>query len=138
MSNINLTTAFLTAYERKDNWSKADLLRTLRLIASKLPFATLDWDEEAGEMWARFLRREDAFIYVRVEMPLIFVLSTYFSEVESLLRPMVVTLAVPNMIARNYSLDPSEIGRFFPEHIWPVEVNPVTFSINELWYATVT
>lgn len=138
ISNLNLTAIFLRAYEKKDNWSEDTLLSMLHLIASKFPFSSLDWDQDAGEMWARFLRREEAFVYVRVNMPLVFVLSAYADKVESLLLPKIVVAAVPNMNAQSYSLDPSEIGWFFPEHSWPVEINPDAFSINELWYATVT
>jgi hypothetical protein len=137
INTINLTTIFLRAYKKKNAWSEETLLSTLHLIASKFPFSSLDWDHEAGEMWARFLRRKDAFVYVRVNMPLVFVLSAYAGEVESLLLTKIV-IAVPNMNAQTYSLDTSEIGQFFPEHSWPVEVNPAAFSINELWYATVT
>ncbi len=135
---VDLTSLFLQAYEQKENWSEETLVSTLRLLNTTFPFASLDWDRDAGESWARFLRRNDVFIYVRVNIPVVIVLSTYASKVESAISHHAVVISVPNMVAQNFSLDITEIGRLFPEHPWFSEVSPDGFSINELWYTTIT
>jgi len=138
MNTIDLTVLFLQAYEQKNSWSEEALVSTLHLLGTLFPFASLDWDEDAGESWARFLRRNNVFIYVRADMPVVIVLRAYASEVESALSGQVVVINVPSMSAQNFSFDVSEIGRLFPEHIWSSDVNPNSFSIDELWYTTVT
>lgn len=135
---IDLTALLIQAYEQRSSWSEETLVSTLHLLGTLFPFASLDWDQDAGENWARFLRRNNVFIYVRVDMPVVIVLSTYASEVESLFSNKVTVITVPDMAVQNYSLDASEIDRLFPENIWSSEVNPDKFSIDELWYTTVT
>lgn len=136
--NIDLTNLFLQAHKQKSNWSEETLVNTLKVLGSIFPFASLDWDRDAGECWARYLRRNDVFLYVRVDMPVVVVLDAYASEVESALSSHTAVIKVPNMDMQNFSLDIAEVGRLFPEHIWDSEICVDEFSINELWYTTNT
>lgn len=138
MNTIDLTGLFLQAYERKDKWSEAMLVSTLHQLSVVFPFASLDWDQDAGECWVRFLRKNEVFIYVRVDMPVVIILSTYASKIESILSRWIVIISVPDMDAQLFFLDRSKIGQFFPDTIWSSEVDPSLFSIDELWYTTVT
>lgn len=57
--------------------------RMLPVIATSVPTATMDWDEGAGESWARFLVGDRVVAFVFMEAPLAILLDDIYEPLAS-------------------------------------------------------
>ena len=99
-----------------------------------LPSGKTDWDEEAGENWARVLVNAEVACLLSVNCPLVIVLDRYLPAIAGCVSNAVV-VSVDSMETRAYAASRESARRLRGAE--PDEIDFAGFSMEELWWATV-
>lgn len=116
-------------------WNLERARRVLQRLAVQTEGATVDWDEGAGENWARVLvgTRVRAFVWMKGR--LVIAAAVPEDVVAELHRERIVVLQVPDMDSECFCADRSAITGFAGRPISEA-LNEAQFSAEELVWAT--
>jgi len=110
-----------------------DARATLGVLQELTRATGIDWDEWAGEAWARLLRDDEVIALLHRRMPLAFVLDAYSDAPASRIH----MIAVSSFSAPMLSASSASLQMAFPNDQFTEEFHPHSFSVNELWWETV-
>lgn len=130
------------AWDRRAAWGPAEVRRALEAVtAVREEGARPDWDEDAGEGWARVLDDAGVVALVSARLPLVIVRSPLVTaDVFGHPEPEVVQVeATDTSLLR---ADPEALSMAFPEmeHVLgdnQTDFPPEGFTADELWFLTV-
>ncbi len=109
------------------------LKETINEISSLLPDCTVDWDDGAGEEWARFYNTSRLFCMLHTKIKIAF-------SVVDLPDIKAKVISVNSFTDNNLSIDLDEIRDKCRELSWYASadaVDPLCFDLHDLYYATV-
>ncbi|MBE6949957.1 MAG: hypothetical protein E7451_01300 [Ruminococcaceae bacterium] len=108
-------------------------------LQSEFPGMTLDWDDGAGERWAR-LWDGDWWFMVHRRLGIAFMRGPHdAAPIPSSIAHLTI-VPVTGIDAEEWYLDVDQLCRDFPEIGWHAcadAVDPTAFSLSDLYYATV-
>ena len=115
-----------------------ELLMEVQLADSNL---TLDWDDGAGEEWARFFSQKDGIVcMVSAKIGVAFIKKCYeFNNIKNIM-DMLEIVFTDNYNLDNYFIDLTSLEQEIPEFYWHASegaVNINCFSLDDLYFATV-
>ena len=101
----------------------------------------MDWDEDAGEEWARFLNSNcEIVLMMNIRIGIAFLREDCFSEkIVSILKELLL-VEVENFGGDQWCIDLSKVRKELPEISWMASeeaVNTEKMSLQDLYYATV-
>lgn len=101
----------------------------------------LDWDDGAGEEWARFSNQKNGIVcMINVRIGVAFVRKSYeFHNIEHIVNELEIVF-VENYSADNWSIDLKELEQEVPELYWHTSEDAVCsncFSLDDLYFATI-
>ena len=108
----------------------------LSAVAASIPGAMEDWDQGAGEDWARCLRGETTVAYVGMKWPIL-ILLTSLADVARNSGERVEIILVESMDASNLSVAAGTLERFAGRRPPSNVFNPSAFCADELVWLTV-
>jgi hypothetical protein len=135
----DLTPALMEAYERRGGWGPEMLRSFLDCVMAKHRGVTADWDDDAGESWARLFAGGDVVGHVCVHAPLVFVRSPLNqAEVWSCASDVIV-MAVPDFEAPVFAVEVPALRRLFPTvREFPTHaLDERRLSIGDICWATI-
>lgn len=120
---------------------KHNLQKLIEDIRKKDSSLTLDWDDGAGEEWVRFFSVSLGTVcMIHVKLPIAFVCNSYdYSCIGACLRNIEIVY-VDSFSEDEWSVDLGRLKDKVPEIDWHTSidiVNPDSFSLSDLYYATV-
>lgn len=135
MSLIDLAVRLREA-TRHPGWSSQRLNATLAALAEAVPGSAVDYDEDAGEEWARLLLGNDivAILWLRGAFGLV---HRRFSDlVPQLTSAGLVIEVISDWDAPVFTIDREDLCSLFERGTMTDAVNPARLSASELWWAT--
>ena len=100
-----------------------------------------DWDDGAGEEWARISHKDYGIVYMmNVQIGILFVKKNYANRVPKAFHSRYEVVYVDNYNDDEWSVDVKRLKNEIPELDWHTSedaVNPNSFSLNDLYFATV-
>ncbi|WP_431931218.1 hypothetical protein [Nonomuraea jabiensis] len=120
-----------SAASRAAAWGPGAALDTAALLA---PGGAVDWDEGAGESWARALDGDEVAALVSVRLPLLFAPPGRLAG--AALPAEVVAVAVDDLDEAVLSCPEAALAAAFGPGV-AGRLDPDAFSANDLWYVTV-
>jgi len=115
-------------------WSRNTSLKIATAYAAQLS-AELDWDDGAGEDWARLLDDDQVLAIICMDRPLIFTfhdVPPYNAEVAAL-----HCVQVDDIDDVNFSCDLGTLMAVFPVGFPMDDWDSDAFSAGDLWWATI-
>ena len=140
MKKTELTDFFLKAKQNSIEWTDNDFWELVSDIQRGFPELRLDFDYDSGEYWARILLAEnETIIFIRYDFPLIIILEKWRDVMGKILskNPNLVIVSVKDLLSERYSISPSHIPQIFPNNVWDPNLDPLDFSLGDLWWTTV-
>ena len=134
MSMMDITTLLEKAVASTIVWSGETFIGLLHSLAAGVDGASIDWDEGAGENWGRLLVGDEVIAMVFRPRPLMVVRSPLSEHDASAGVPV---LAVEDMSAEVFSAERAVVERLVDRAI-SSDWDDAKFSVDELWWATVT
>jgi len=132
--NRDVSTLLEAAMSR--SWSVAQATALLGIMSASMPGTEVDWDEGAGEYWARCIDGGRVVAFVGMKWPLVILLArrsgvakTWGQDVELLL--------VDDMDAPSLRADQDTLERFSVRQAQPSAFNGNAFSAEDLVWLTV-
>ena len=121
--------------------NKYEFSRILAAIQLTDPLLILDWDDGAGEDWARFYKKMDGMVcMINTSLKLVFVKSTYdLTILEHLFHGWEVVFT-KDYCSDDWTVDVARMSREVPELYWHASVDAVNakkFSLDDFYFATV-
>lgn len=115
-----------------------ELLTKIQLADSNLE---LDWDDGAGEEWARFSNQKDGIVcMICAKIGVAFVRRNYaFNNIKSIIG-MLEVVFTDDYCSDNWFIDLADFAQMIPELYWHASegaVNANCFSLNDLYFATI-
>lgn len=115
-----------------------ELLMKIQLADSNLK---LDWDDGAGEEWARFSNKKDGIVCMAsAKIGIVFVRKTYkFSKIKNVI-DMLEIVFVDDYYSENWFIDLTNLKQTIPELYWHTSegaVDTSSFSLDDLYFATI-
>lgn len=133
---IDITPWVKTAREAAGNWDWTQLVSRIRMLAASEGWA-VDWDQGAGEAWARVLDGTSPVALVWTAIPFAFV-HPRASELRRLLAGSgVEILELSDFDEPILRLDPDALNEVIEFKRWPEVITPSRLSASDLWWATV-
>jgi hypothetical protein len=133
---LDISEDLLKAASMRSEWTR-DQGRLLALtLSDSIPDAGLDWDEDAGEEWARILVEEDVAALVRIRIPLVIVVRQEARRIGGEIGDAAILIVVDDMDALNLSAQEDSLLMAFPERELSANLDPEEFSSSDLWFAT--
>ena len=132
----DLTNEISGVTSRGGVWTRNEVLCALSSVCRAEPNTTSDWDEGAGEGWARILRGDEVIAYVCAWLPWVIARQNVARSAEKSVPEGAQVLEVADMDDADFMIDLDTLERVYGRPITPI-FNPRCFSINDLWYATV-
>lgn len=138
---LTISESLFRAATSASSWSDGRVRSVLAELVSADPSRAADWDEEAGEAWARVLDDRGVVAFVSGQLPLLIVRSGT-SGSPDLGSDVLEVIEVRAVDDRDLRADRTAIEAAFPELASslaedPSLLDPEAFSAEELWYATV-
>lgn len=101
----------------------------------------LDWDDGAGEEWARLSNWSDGIVcMINVKLRLVFIRKKYkIKNIEKILEGFEIVFT-ENYDSEDWSMDVGKLESEIPEINWHASedaVNTSCFSLNDFYFATV-
>lgn len=101
----------------------------------------LDWDDAAGEEWARFFNQEDGIVcMISAKIGVAFIKKKYkFSNMKNIL-DMLEIVFTDDYCSDNWFIDLTNLKQMIPELYWHASegaVNTNGFSLDDLYFATI-
>jgi hypothetical protein len=106
-----------------------------RLVGQAL-MADIDWDEDAGEQWARFVRGDSVVAMAWVSAPLLLVDAERASDL-AILSLSELSILVTSLEAVEITANRQRLFEVFGDRTHSVALDADCFSAEDLWYATV-
>lgn len=115
-----------------------DVLTQIQLADIEL---RLDWDDGAGEEWARFSNLTDGIVcMVNARLGLAFIKKKYrFQNIEHILKNFEIVF-IENYSSNDWSIDVNKLKTEISEIYWHASedaVNTKCFSLDDFYFATV-
>ncbi len=137
----DLNTVFFKAKEKKCYRNLLEFQNIIEEIVLGDKEITLDWDNGAGEEWARFTKSEVGVIcMMNAKIGIAFVRQKYFDkDVLEILKSLVV-VDVLDYSSDEWYIDLSVLENKTPEINWnvsPYAIDTNKMSLNDLYFATV-
>lgn len=126
-------TKYFTQARKSGLFTLQELTRTISEISALFPECKVDWDDGAGEDWARFYNSERLLCMLHTRLKIAF-------SVSDIPDIGIKVILVSNFTENNLSIDLDEIRAECPELYWGAcaeAVDPNCFDLNDLYYATV-
>jgi len=133
---VDITAPIKAARDRADAWSWDRSVAAIRSFADHNGL-TLDWDQGAGEAWARLIDagRPVALLWTRI--PFGFV-DPRAIELKRVLRQAAIEFVeLPDFDEPILRLDIRDVEPVVDASRWPDAVVPARLSASDLWWATV-
>jgi len=131
----DITDLLLEARTRAASWS----LDRLSTLVRQLELGGLIIDIDQDENWATAKDRDDIVAVVRRDMPLAVVVAAPTGPISMVAWPDdLVVLRSLGDGEGYFKVDPSKIATIFPGSTWSGAVDPICFTLGDLWYATAT
>lgn len=113
----------------------------LTMIQSSDKSLSLDWDDGAGEEWARFFNNKDNIVcMINAKIGVAFIRNSYeYDNIKNVIY-MLEIVYVDNYSAKNWFVDLEQLSRVIPEIFWHASegaVNVNSFSLDDFYFATV-
>ena len=125
------------ALHRRDEWSHDRAKRVMQSLLAAVASAWLDWDEGAGESWARLLIGDKFAALVSLEMPLVIIRNSLMGYANGLSElDGIEVVPVSGFDDRSYSID-RELAQALQLPRLEAEFDTRHFSITEFWWATI-
>lgn len=101
----------------------------------------LDWDDGAGEEWARFSNQEDGIVcMISAKIGVAFIRKNYkFSNIKNVI-DMLEIVFTDDYCSDNWFIDLTNLKQMIPELYWHASegaVNTNSFSLDDLYFATI-
>ena len=101
----------------------------------------LDWDDGAGEEWARFSNQEDGIVcMISAKIGVAFIRKKYkFSNIKNVI-DMLEIVFTDDYCSDNWFIDLTNLKQMIPELYWHASegaVNTNSFSLDDLYFATI-
>lgn len=101
----------------------------------------LDWDDGAGEDWARFSNQEDGIVcMISAKIGVAFIRKNYkFSNIKNVI-DMLEIVFTDDYCSDNWFIDLTNLKQMIPELYWHASegaVNTNSFSLDDLYFATI-
>lgn len=115
-----------------------ELLMKIQLADSNLK---LDWDDGAGEEWARFFNQKDGIVcMVSAKIGVAFIKKCYeFNNIKNIMGILEIVFT-DDYNSDNWFIDLTSLEQEIPEFYWHASegaVNMNCFSLDDLYFATV-
>ncbi|MCL1809782.1 MAG: hypothetical protein FWG42_08505 [Clostridiales bacterium] len=115
-----------------------DLLKEIEQNTSSLE---LDWDDGAGEEWARFIHHEFGKVYmINSKIGIIFAKRIFSNEIPQTLYDRFIISIVECYDKEEWHVDLETLRKSVSQIEWNTSddiVNPNAFSLDDLYYATI-
>jgi hypothetical protein len=98
--------------------------------------ADIDWDEDAGEQWARLVRGNAVVAMAWVSAPLLLVDAEHASDL-AVLSVSELSILVTSLEAVEITANRERLFEVFGDRAHSVALESDCFSAEDLWYATV-
>ena len=137
---IDMTNAIREANQGRAAWTKELFRAALQQFAGIIPEPTVDWDEGVPEQWGKIWSKHGRMaVMVCLPLPLVIATEEARAQLETQMRFLGLTvITASDWDKRLFSVDPEALCHAFNLHHISEALNPQAFSIDELWYATVT
>lgn len=101
----------------------------------------LDWDDGAGEEWAKFSNQEDGIVcMISAKIGVAFIRKNYkFSNIKNVI-DMLEIVFTDDYCSDNWFIDLTNLKQMIPELYWHASegaVNTNNFSLDDLYFATI-
>ncbi|MGN0437545.1 MAG: hypothetical protein ACI4F4_03410 [Lachnospiraceae bacterium] len=115
-----------------------ELLIKIQLADSNLK---LDWDNGAGEEWARLSNQKDGIVcMISAKIGVAFIKRNYrFNNIKNVIN-MLEIVFTDDYCADNWFIDLTNLKQMIPELCWHASegaVNSNSFSLDDLYFATI-
>lgn len=115
-----------------------ELLMKIQLADSNLE---LDWDDGAGEEWARFSNKKDGIVcMINAKIGVVFIKKNYkFSKIKKII-DMLEIVFTDDYCSDNWFIDLTNLKQTIPELYWHTSeeaVNINSFSLDDFYFATI-
>ena len=115
-----------------------ELIMKIQLADSNLEF---DWDDGAGEEWARFFNQKDGKVcMISAKVGVAFIRKSYkFSNIKNVVN-MLEIVFTEDYCSENWFIDLIDLKQMIPELYWHTSegaVNVNSFSLDDLYFATI-
>lgn len=101
----------------------------------------LDWDDGAGEEWARFFSQNEGLVcMMNARIGIAFIRKNYQLDDMKKLLDMIEIVYVDDYSSEDWFVDLFEFKQSIPELYWHASegaVNPNCFSLDDLYFATI-
>jgi hypothetical protein len=134
--NTDLTIFWDSAHRSTRRWSQTEALAILSELLRTNPGANIDWDMGAGEKWGRVVRDDQALALVAVDVPVVIVHASVVWDRSFLDEMGAHVLVVEDMSRCEFSFDATNFRSWFGRDVSSA-IDLDSFSIDELWWATV-
>ena len=113
----------------------------LKIIHSADSNLKLDWDDGAGEEWARFSNQQDGVVcMISAKIGLAFIRKSYnFSNIKNAIDVLEIVFT-EDYCSENWFVDLVTLKQVIPELYWHASegaVNTNSFSLDDLYFATI-
>jgi hypothetical protein len=132
---IDISATLVKAVLARAGWSETAAHDFFSSVALAL-LADIDWDEDAGEQWARFIRGDVVVAMAWVSAPLLIADSEVAADL-GVMDVSELTVLVPSMQAVEITADRQCLFELFGDRAHSVALDSACFSAEDLWYATV-
>jgi hypothetical protein len=134
---IDITVQLIEFADANSGWdietSKEQLASLTRVLGGRV-----DWDPGAGENWGRVLDEHSVLSLVSMRGPLIFILDSALLDADKAIDSQFVTINVPSMESDDLTVDTTVLLRVFGARAERFLSSGDRFSVDNLWYSTVT
>lgn len=115
-----------------------ELLKKIQSSDSNLE---LDWDDGAGEEWARFSNSKDGIVcMVSAKIGIAFIRKSYnYDNIKDAVNELEIVVT-EGYCSENWFVDLTELKHLIPELYWHASegvVNANSFSLDDLYFATI-
>lgn len=131
----------LQAKEQRPSLKESDFIKILRQVLASDPSLTLDWDDGAGEEWARFFHPTVGITcMISTKLRLAFVRKAYdFGKIQAALENEEVVFT-DDYSSEDWSIDLDRLRNDVPEIFWHTSADAVDascFSLDDFYFATI-
>lgn len=115
-----------------------ELLKRIQSADSSLK---LDWDDGAGEEWARFSNQKEGIVcMINAKIGIAFIRRSYkFNNIKDVIN-MLEIVFTDDYCSDSWSIDLTNLKQTIPELYWHASdgaVNTNSFSLDDLYFATI-
>lgn len=132
---IDISETLAKASLARAEWPETSARNFFKTVAQALQ-ADIDWDEDAGEQWARFIRGNAVVAMAWVPAPLLLAEAELASDLAVMTVGELLVL-IPSLGAAEITADRQRLSDLFGERAHSLAFDSACFSAEDLWYATV-